>query len=179
MAAAAMLAALPLSGGCMWAPELSGVKQDIARQLPDTGFRKHVTLSFGPLTMALARAVTGFIPDAAEARTYLQDVSRVQVAVYEIEGTRDARAIQTPSRLQELVDDGWEMAVRVREDDQAVWLLYRLDGDSVREMFVVVMDRDELVLVKVKGRLERLLAEAIRHARDEGGFMSESGDFRL
>ncbi|HEU4364290.1 MAG TPA: DUF4252 domain-containing protein [Candidatus Krumholzibacteria bacterium] len=176
---AAALLALPLANGCMWAPELTEVKSDIARQLPDVGFRKNVTLSFGPLTMVLARTITGLIPDAGEARAYLRDVSKVQVAIYEIDGTPEGTAVETPARLQELLDEGWEMAVRVREEHEVVWLLYRLDDESVREMFVVVMSDDELVLVKVKGRLERLLAEALEHARDEGGFMRGSPDIEL
>jgi hypothetical protein len=170
-----VLATLPLSNGCMWAPELTDVKEDIARQMPDTDFRKNVTLSFGPLTMVLARAITGVIPDAREAHDYLRDVTRVQVAVYEVEGTLRRIDVETPERLEELMEDGWEMAVRVREEDQVVWLLYRIDNDSIREMFVVVMESDSLVLVKVKGKLDRLLAEAINHARDDGGFMHGSG----
>ncbi len=172
---AAALGFAPLAGGCMWAPELTDVKQDIARQLPGVGFRKNVTLSFGPLTMGLARAITGCIPDAREAHTYLRDVSRVQVAVYELDGAPAGHDIDTPSRLEALIEDGWEMAVRVREESEAVWLLYRTDGDSVREMFVVVVSDEELVLVKVKGRLERLLAGALEHARDEDGFWRDSG----
>lgn len=173
------LLALPLSNGCMWAPELTAVKRDLARQLPDVGFRKNLTLSFGPLTMGLARGVTGLIPEAAEVRNYLRDVSKVQVAIYEIEGTPRGTAVETPARLQELLDEGWEMAVRVREEHELVWLLYRIDDESVREMIVVVMGDEELVLVRVKGRLERLLAEALQDSRDEDGFMHGSRDIKL
>ncbi len=171
---AATLSLLALSNGCMWAPELTEVKRDIAGQLPDVTFRKNLTLSLGPLTMLLARTVTGFIPDASEARPYLRGVSKVQVAIYETEGDIHAASIETPARLQELIDDGWEMAVRVRDEDEMVWLLYRIDGESVREMFVVVMDDEELVLVRVKGHLERLMAEALENIDDEGSFLRRS-----
>ncbi|MDH5627520.1 MAG: DUF4252 domain-containing protein, partial [Candidatus Krumholzibacteria bacterium] len=115
-----------------------------------------------------------FIPDASEARPYLRGVSKVQVAIYETEGNVHAATIETPARLQEMIDDGWEMAVRVRDEDEMVWLLYRIDGDSVREMFVVVMDDEELVLVRVKGHLERLMAEALENIDDEGSFLRRS-----
>ncbi|HEX5133469.1 MAG TPA: DUF4252 domain-containing protein [Candidatus Krumholzibacteria bacterium] len=174
-----VLVALPLANGCMWAPELTEVKQDIAGQMPDVGFKKNVTLSLGPMTMALARTVTGLIPEAHEARGYLRDVSRVQVAVYQLEGQADATRIETPSRLEELQADGWEMAIRVNEENQRVWLLYRANDDTIREMFVVVVDDDQLVLVKVKGHLERLMAEAIRHSRDEGDFLRDPDGARL
>ncbi len=154
-------AALPLAGGCVWTPDLSEVKQDIAHQLPGVTFDRQVAVAIGPGGMALARAVVSLVPPAREARGWLRDVSRVEVAVYEVHADDTARRLATPSRVEEMLADGWEMAARVREDGEAVWLLYRLDGESVRELFVVSLDRHELVLVKVKGRLERLIARAL------------------
>ena len=63
------------------------------------------------------------------------------------------------------------MAVRVNDGGDRVWLLYRLDGESVREMFVVTMSDDELVMVKIKGRLERVMAQAIENMDDDGGLL--------
>jgi hypothetical protein len=78
----AVLAAATLATpGCLWAPELSSVRRDIERQLPDASFDKEFELSLGPVTLAFARLVTCLIPPAREARQYLRDVSRVQVAV--------------------------------------------------------------------------------------------------
>jgi Domain of unknown function (DUF4252) len=173
--AVAVLLTVPVANGCMWAPELTDVKQQIAQQLPDTGFRKDVTLSLGPVTLALARTITGLIPDAREARGYLHDVSRVQVAVYNVYSAGDVTSLDTPKRLQELLDDGWEMAVRVRDDDQVAWLLYRLDDKSVREMFVVVMDKDDLVLVKLKGHLEKLIAHALEEPHGDWSHFAHHG----
>lgn len=158
---ATIAAALPFAGGCIWTPELSQVKQDIARQIPDATFDHQVSLAIGPGGMALARAVVSMVPQAGDARGWLKDVSRVEVAVYEVHLDDPGRRIATPSRIEDMLDDGWEMAARVREEDESVWLLYRLDGESVRELFVVALDKDELVLVRVKGRLERLIARAL------------------
>lgn len=165
--AAALALSLPLANGCMWAPELTNVKQQIAQQIPDTDFRKDVTLSLGPVTLALARTITGLIPDAREARGYLHDVSHVQVAVYDVYHRGDVAALDTPPRLEKLLADGWEMGVRVRDTDEVVWLLYRADEKSVHEMFVVTLDNDELVLVKLKGHLEKLLARALEESHGD------------
>jgi hypothetical protein len=45
------------------------------------------------------------------------------------------------------------------------WRTYRPDGNTVREVFIVVLDEDELVLVEAKGRLEQLIAAALRERR--------------
>lgn len=173
LAVAAGLAALS-SPGCFWSSELSGVRADLQRQLPGSSFDKNVELSFGPLLLTVARVVTSVIPGAREARPFLRGVSRVQVAVYDshIESMAD---LHTPKRLQSLVDQGWETAVRVRDDNEAVWLLYRLDGERVKEIFVVVLNDDELVLVKARGNLERLVAAAMDEAHGHHGFLDDLG----
>jgi hypothetical protein len=74
-----------------------------------------------------------------------------------------------PELLGSLIDDGWEMAVKVRDDDQRVWLLFRAEDDVVREVFVVALNEDQLVLVKARGRLERVLARVLREG-DRGGW---------
>jgi hypothetical protein len=83
--------------------------------------------------------------------------------------------VHMPQRLQSLVEQGWETAVRVRDDDEAVWLLYRPDGERVKEIFVVVLNSDELVLVKARGHLERLVAAAIKESHGEHGFLNDLG----
>jgi hypothetical protein len=144
LALAAGLAALS-SPGCFWSPELSGVRDDIEHQLPGSSFDKNIEFSFGPVLLTFARVVTSVIPGAREVRPYLHGVSRVQVAVYEAHIDSIA-GLHMPRRLQSLMEDGWETAVRVRDNEDAVWLLYRPDGDEVKEIFVVVLNRDELVL---------------------------------
>jgi len=179
MMSGAALACLLFANGCVWAPELAAVKTDIAHQFPDVDFHKNVTLSFGPVTMVLARTVTSFIPDAREARPYLRDVSHLQVAVYEVEGAPGSEGVRTPAALQHLMDNGWEMAVRVRDEGELVWVLYRIEKESVREMFVVALSDDELVLVKVRGRLERIMAAALHDASSGEGFLHGPGGARL
>jgi hypothetical protein len=156
------------SAGCVGSAELSGIRRDLEKQMPGAEFEKNVELSLGPLVLSLARVVTNFIPGAREARPYLRDVSRVQVGVYDarVESLEDLRM---PKRLQSLLEDGWETAVRVRDDDEAVWILYRPDGETVKEIFVVVLDDHELVLVKAKGRLEKLIATAMREGYGRPG----------
>jgi len=158
------------SPGCFWAPELSSVRRDLQDQLPGASFDKNVELSFGPVGLAFVRLVTGLIPDAREARPWLRDVSRVQIGVYDAH-VGSAAGLRMPKKLQSLIDDGWETAIRVHDDDQAVWVLYRADEETIKEVFIVVLDDEELVMVKAKGRLERIVAAALDQAKGNHHFM--------
>jgi hypothetical protein len=166
---AGLLAVSTASSGCLWAPELSSVCRDIAGQVPGTHFDKQFAISLGPLSIGFARFVTAFIPDARDARDYLHDVSRIQVAVYETGRPAAAEEVRMPEQLQKLQQEGWETAVKVREEDSVVWVMYHIDEDSIDQMYVVVLDDEELVLVKARGHLERLAARALCEARGTRG----------
>jgi hypothetical protein len=159
------------SPGCFHSSELSGVRHELESQLPGASFDRDIELSLGPMMLSLARVVAAVVPGAGEARPWLRDLSRIQLGVYEarVDSMTDLRM---PKHMQSLLDDGWETAIRVRDRDEAVWILYRPDGDRVREVFVVVLNDHELVLVKAKGRLEKLIATALREGRTGRDFFS-------
>jgi len=163
-----LLAVVGGSSGCLWAPDLARVRRDIEDQIPGASFDKEIELSLGPVSLLFVRLVVNVVPAAAEARGYLRDLSRVQVAVYHTEELPVTKNVETPRRLKKLIEEkGWEMAVKVRDEDEMLWVLYHIDGDTIKEMYVVVLNEEELVLVKIKGRLERLVA----HALSESGTM--------
>jgi hypothetical protein len=169
-AAVLLLAAVGTSSGCLWAPNLARVRRDLEAQMPGVSFDKEIELSLGPVSLLFARLIVGVVPEAQEARGYLRDVSRVEVGVYNTDELPATRNVTTPKELTNLIEnEGWEMAVRVRDEDEMMWLLYRIDGDTIKELYVVVLNEEELVLVKIKGRLERLVA----HALTESGAMKD------
>ncbi len=155
--------------GCFWAPELDSVRKEIERQIPDAHFEKDFAISLGPISLGLVRTIIRFVPDedVHEVREYLGDLSKVQVAVYEANVPRDAE-LKTPHKLESLLDEGWEMAIKARNHGGSVWVMYRSDGDEIREVYVIALDPDELVLMKASGRLDRLLAKVMEEHGDLG-----------
>lgn len=157
-----LVAIAGISAGCMWAPDLAMVRKDLERQLPGVSFDKEIELTLGPVSLAFARLMTGVSTDTRDFGGYLKDVSRIELAVYKTEDMPPTRTLIMPARLQKMQEsEGWEMAVRMRDDDELCWVLYRLDNDSVKELYVVIMNDKELVLVKAEGKLERLVARAL------------------
>jgi hypothetical protein len=173
-AAIVLALALLASPGCLRSSELSGVRRDLESQLPGTSFDKELELSLGPALLGIARLVTAVIPDAQEARPFLRGMSRVQIGVYKTE-IDSLPALRMPRHLQTLLDDGWETVVRVHENDESVWVLYRPDGDRIREVFVVVLNDHELVLVKAKGKLEKIVAAALDERDGGHAFIRQFG----
>ncbi|UCG53043.1 MAG: DUF4252 domain-containing protein [Candidatus Latescibacterota bacterium] len=160
---------LTLVSGCLWAPELDRVRRDIERQIPGAEFKKEIALSLGPVTMGLARLIVKLAPDTEEAASYLRDVSRVKVAVYEAENVPYDVDLRIPRDLEKLLEkDDWELVVKTRDKGEAVWILCRVEGDRLKSLYVVALDNDELVLVQAHGNLDRLFEKAMRDHTDIG-----------
>jgi hypothetical protein len=162
-----ILGAAVMLSGC-YPREIVHTQRSIERELPDTRFRRQVAMSFGPVTMDVARWVTRKVddPDARQVTSYAEDVDRIQFGVFETENLPDLSAIEMPKRLQRKLEDReWELAAAYREQDSRGWVLYRDDGEIVREMFVMVFAADELVLASLRGNLNDLMTKIVEDHR--------------
>ena len=162
-----------LLSGCFYASELGQVRRDIERDLPQARFDKQVEFTIGPMSLGMVRLASLLVPQAREVRDLLKEIDRVKVAIYETEQLPPLDDLSPPRHIQQLLERrNWEMAVRIREENEMVWVLYSLAGLDVRDLYVVVLDADQLVLVHVEGRLEQLISRMVenRHLLDPDEF---------
>jgi len=156
--------AMLLSSGCLWAPGLERLKDEITVQIPGASFDKEVALTLGPMSLALARIAVRFVPEAQEAREYLGDVRRVELAVYKTKSLPDLDDLEVPIQLNNLLENGWEIAVTAREENELNWVLYHETEGEVDSLCVVVLDLQNLVLAKIKGNLGKIFMKGLREA---------------
>lgn len=159
----AILLAIPLLlGGCFRARSLERIAEEIAWQYPDSDFERDFSVSLGAISLGLVRFGAGFVEEGREAREYITGVNRVQIAVYKVNHLGPLEEAEMPSGLSELInDDDWELMVKTSEPDERVWILYREDGDVVTDLHMTVLSDDELVLLRVSGRINDILDKAI------------------
>lgn len=145
------------TSGCLYSREIAQTRRDFERQYPDLALKREVVLSLGPGTLGFTRWIAGFMDDedVRLAVRVLGDVRRVKVGVYRVEsGDLDLDAYDMPT-LRRLRD--WETAARIREEDEVVWVLYREHRGRVEQMFVAVLDDENLVLTRLDGDLQGVL----------------------
>jgi hypothetical protein len=67
--------------------------------------------------------------------------------------------------------EGWDVILRARDKDGEALFLARRDGESIREVLLIVQDADEeeIVVARLKGRLERLLERTVHDACEGHG----------
>ncbi len=155
---ALLLAALAL-GGCASA-ELARVRDDVAREHPEARIGRGTSVSFGAITLGLARrfgaveGVDGLVLDG---------VRHVAVATHPVEGVLDAGQMAMPARLRRLVErEGWEPLVATRGDGEATWVLVRFRDGHLSDLFVASFEGGELSLVRVSGRLDGVVRGVLR-----------------
>jgi hypothetical protein len=160
-----LIAVLGLSlSGCFFSQELSRVRGELQRE---AGFRTSsgFEANFGPVSMWIAR---GFIGRHAGnsgdlASLALRHVRRVKVGVYKLERPLDSRQVAMPATLRRYTNrGGWEHLGTFREDDQAVWVLYRARNEEIRDLFVVVLGEEELVMTRLTGNLTEAVMTYLR-----------------
>lgn len=69
--------------------------------------------------------------------------------------------MRVPEALGQLLErDGWKFVARVQEEDEAVWVLTYEEEEIVHELYVMAVNSAELVLVRVQGDMDRIVARA-------------------
>jgi hypothetical protein len=154
---------LSLLAGCAGSPSVEQVRWELQRRFPEARFEPEEHVHLGRITMGLLRGLVRMVPGEVEGQEILNDIRRIDVATYRVHALPDLDRIQGRTRFEDrLARDGWSMAVRTREKDERTWLFTRNDADGhLRNFFVVTLDGGELTLVRIDGRLDRALAEAI------------------
>lgn len=152
------------TSGCFYSREISHVKRDIERQYPDIEFERGVSVNLGSGTLRSLGWLARRVPEeeAQLASAYLQQIQHIKVGYYPIAylPSLDEDGLDLPA-LDRFENEGWEVAVKVRDDDELVWVLYRERFDTVRDIYVLVLSDEELVVATIRGRLDQLLELAI------------------
>ena len=72
--------------------------------------------------------------------------------------------------------DGWEPLIKIRETDETVLVMYQPSRKGIRNLLVVQSNPDELVTVKIGGKLLALATRAIEQREVARGLADEIGD---
>ncbi|MCB1122375.1 MAG: DUF4252 domain-containing protein [Verrucomicrobiae bacterium] len=132
---------------------------------------KNIELSVGTVTLWLGNTVLKFIddPQAQEARDYVRYLSKVSVGVYELQDSLTPQISTVFNQMRTCMGKyDFEPLVLVRDKGENVGIYLKNDSGKVgRELFVVVVESRQVVIVRVKGNLEKIVrAAAKNHAHE-------------
>ena len=163
-----MLLCLGVLSSCMSFSDksLRPVRNSITQQMPEIHLEKEFAVSMGGGIFNLLDVITLNEADVSE-------MEHVDVAVYKVDPGRGDIDFSRLNFEQTVTEKDsslhWETIVRVRDEEEQVWVLVgmNLDRNSLEAVTVFVLDRDQLVLINVDGDLHEMvdfaLAPASRH----------------
>lgn len=160
-----------LSAGGKKAPSSQSVYRQIEQGIPGASFKRESRVRLGRVAMALVKPVAWLALDKDdEARVYLSAIKSVDIATYRVVEMPDAVDVGVIGQIEaRLLENGWQKIVRSREGKENSWVFSRhRDDGSIRGILVIALDRYELEIVGVEGRLDEILAQAI--AEEPGEF---------
>lgn len=154
-------ALLPLTVSCVRYGGPSNLRRDLSREA-GVKLDAHFAITVTRSGVALARMFTD------EEEVPLKGVRRVEVGVYEVKGLR--RGVDSRQKLSMTSFPELTPVVRVHEDDEDVFVLVQEDEQQeIRQLVVVVAEDDEWVLVRVRGKLQHTVEQAMAMALDKAG----------
>lgn len=182
---AALLSLASLLAGCGGSPTVSEVRWELERRFPEARFDPEEHVHLGRFTMGLLHGVARLAAhdeDARDGVEMLRQIRSVDVATYKVHGLPDLDHLAADIRFERALQrNGWSQLIRTREKDESTWVYVRGTADGVLDnLFVVSLEKGELTLVRVDGRLDRMLAMAMaQHPKEVmGGGHEGKGEVR-
>jgi hypothetical protein len=172
---AVLLSLAFLLAGCGGSPTVSEVRWELERRFPEARFEPKEHVHLGRFTMGLVRGVVRLAAhdeDDRQAREIVDQIHSVDVASYKVHNLPDLDGLAADPRFdRELQRHGWSLLVRTHEADESTWVYVRGGETGVlRNLFIVSLEKNELTLVRVDGRLDRMIAMAMaEHPKDVMG----------
>ncbi len=182
---AVLLSLASLLAGCGGSPTVSEVRWELERRFPEARFDPEEHVHLGRFTMGLLHGVARLAAhdeDARDGVEMFRQIRSVDVATYKVHGLPDLDHLAADTRFERALQrNGWSQLVRTREKDESTWVYVRGTEDGgFDNLFVVSLEKDELTLVRVDGRLDRMLAMAMAEHPKEvmGGGHKGKGEVR-
>ena len=140
-------------------------RNSIEEQVPDISLEKEFAISLG-------NSMLSFLDVVSLNEADISELDHVQVAVYNVEsGGReiDFNEIDFSDTLRARGKHlHWEAIVKVRKEDEQVWVLVGMDlaRTSLEAVSVFVLENSELVMINVDGDFDRMIEFALQPASD-------------
>ncbi len=140
-------------------------RNSIEEQVPNISLEKEFAISVG-------NSMLSFLDVLTLNEANISELDHVQVAVYNVEsgGQKiDFNDIDFSATLRSRGKNlHWETIVKVRKEDEQVWVLAGMDlaQNSLDVVSVFVLGNNELVLINVEGDFDRMIEFALQPASD-------------
>lgn len=134
------------------AQELDGLMKEVAKN--EKAQRQVVDKAMLGTSMAQAQAQDPTGNLKSKMPSFMQKIDSIQVVTLE-EDAPDTRNMVLNTLNSFKDDDTYSTLVRVKDGEDNVRIIAKRNGETVSDVYIFVMDEEDIVLVKMSGKLEQ------------------------
>jgi hypothetical protein len=149
------------AAGCMTYRGPRGVEATIERKA-EVELHREMGFKLGPVSTKIAASMLHHWADDQDFR----DLSGIGIAVFEV--TRHKGPPAQPLTAKDLGVEGWRPVIESRSDGDQLLVLAKSGDGEIREMMFLSIEDDEVVVARLKGHLDRLIAKTLAAADHDG-----------
>ncbi len=158
------LAAVFLLSGCISVDGyFKGMRNTVFKSV-DGSYHREVEFSLGAAALTLSSVAVSFSDAPEFTDDILRKVDRVQIGVYKNNDWRNYKPNFASMKKisDDLREDGYNFIVRAVDRDEMVLVTVKGDSEKIKEMFIVVATDEELVMTQIFGDLNEIMEIAIK-----------------
>lgn len=161
----------PALSGCVISREMTRVKRDVERWNPGLQLSRSLVLNLGGGSIHIAETVLDRLDSdrAMLSASFLHDIDRIQIGIYDAEWNGELTDVDLDN-LSRFRGGGWERALAVRDQEAVTHVLYKPHGRSVRDLYLVSFQDRQLVAIRLRGNVERIVMKALEQRNEHDVF---------
>lgn len=127
-------------------------------------FKIDTEFSLGSFELWILEGLSGIIETEYPAEDILASVSDVQIGIYNRKTKTDFSTASLMRKVDSRMNSkGWKYIVKAYEENEMTAVYLNSDSEiMLKEIFILSIDNSEIVIVQVKGDLEKLIETAIK-----------------
>jgi predicted CopG family antitoxin len=134
------------------AQELDRLMEEVAKN--EKAQRQVVDKAMLGASVAQAQAQDSTGELKSKMPSFMQKIDSIQVVTLK-KNAPDTRNMVLDNLNSFKDDDVYSTLVRVKDGEDNVRIIAKRDGETVSDVYILVMDEEDIVLVKMSGRLEQ------------------------
>lgn len=93
--------------------------------------------------------------DIDEARAVMRNLDHIKVSVFDLDNNRNTKRLTSliKSKINNLSSQGYEQLVTIRDDEELVYIVAKVDGEYLQDAMIIAMEEDELVVISLIGEV--------------------------
>ena len=146
--------------------EFSIIRDSVIKSFGDE-YHSEVQFSIGSVGMTLSSWIVDLSEEENLSSDILDDVSSIQVGVYEkIKGSNEHNISTLYDIESEMQKSGWNSIIKSSSNNELAAVYIRNDNEDIlNRLFIINYDGSELVLVEIEGNLSEAVWSVIRDKR--------------